>query len=1190
MSGLTIHLLGSFDVAVDGRSVGGLQLERVRALLAYLAVESDRPHLRESLACLLWPDATDDSARANLRQAIYKLRLALDEQRAPHYLQVSPGFIQLPPAETVWVDTREFSALIHASEKHHHARLNNCIECLAKLRRATEFYRGDFLSGLALPDSLGYQEWAAVRHAEYRDGMLNALSRLAAAAWETAAYEEADALARQHLSLEPWSEEAHRLRMRSAAATGRRAAALQQYEVCRRTLRNELGIEPDAATEALYREIKAGTRCSQQPAPRAQQATAVRPADISAVHASERTHRAPVPPPSPDAGPLLRELPRPLFVGRERESAWLDERLAQVLERQGQVALVTGSSGSGKSALLNDFARRALDADLSLVVAGTHFNMAGDAGGLSAFLEILRLFAADLSAFRAVADATSQHWQHAHAALPDFLSALTAEGPDLIGLLAGCDSGDAGGPALPGDRQLQALLAARPPSTVHPAPGVLFDQLVRTLRVFARTHPLVITLDDIQWMGQDAAMLFFYLATRLARSRILLLGSYRSSMSAGEETQQPPLTRVIHELHTRFGDVELDLDEADGRSFVGTYLQAASGHADDNLVEAVFTRTQGHPLFTIELARMLGEKAAQLTPGLNLQNGMDEWQVTWNRLPARLDAVLEERIRGLPPGWQRTLEIASVQGSTFAAEVVAQVQGEETDEIIRRLSGPLLTSYRLVYAQGLEHSQDVCLSLYRFQNAFVRDLLYGRLDSVQKARWHQATAAALEQILGESSNVRAGRLARHYQLANNTEKALVYLERAAHCALKANAYRQAHQYFAQALELLSSFEENTTRSKRELRLRLGLDRALRLAEGWDVAARGQGVSRALELGERADADSQMQALYLQADLHISRWEVTPAIVVGERMLALATATGGPAHLALAQAALGDAYWFAGDYRQACAYLEPAIQYCETHPDEVDPFTAAFDHAIVDHIWCAFSYEALGDPASASRHAAASLAHAEGSSPSRVYALIFVGCLFPWIREDPEGAVCGVDEVTAAATGHDLPASLGPWLALWQSWQQARRGDRAALAKLATFTEAWDSPPAGFSWPLRTLLLAESYRVFGQTDDALGAIEKGIRGCTPGTRYPLESELWRVKGELLLERLPVAARDEGFAVYPVEALACFRQAEELARASGDVVLARRASRSVTTLSNASQPPLLQPDGPSVISTDAPSRSR
>jgi DNA-binding SARP family transcriptional activator len=92
---LAIQLLGSFWVTLDGEPVTAFESDRVRALLAYLAMEADRPHRRESLVGLLWPDWPEPSARKNLNQALYNLRAAIGDREAdPPFLLISPKTLQ----------------------------------------------------------------------------------------------------------------------------------------------------------------------------------------------------------------------------------------------------------------------------------------------------------------------------------------------------------------------------------------------------------------------------------------------------------------------------------------------------------------------------------------------------------------------------------------------------------------------------------------------------------------------------------------------------------------------------------------------------------------------------------------------------------------------------------------------------------------------------------------------------------------------------------------------------------------------------------------------------------------------------------------------------------------------------------------------------------------------------------------
>jgi DNA-binding SARP family transcriptional activator len=113
MPRLTLRLLGPVEVALDGEPVTGLAYEKVRALLAYLAVESDRPHHRDTLAVLLWPDQPDAGARKNLRGALATLRRAIDDHNArPPFLHCARDTLQFNRAGDHSLDVAAFAALL----------------------------------------------------------------------------------------------------------------------------------------------------------------------------------------------------------------------------------------------------------------------------------------------------------------------------------------------------------------------------------------------------------------------------------------------------------------------------------------------------------------------------------------------------------------------------------------------------------------------------------------------------------------------------------------------------------------------------------------------------------------------------------------------------------------------------------------------------------------------------------------------------------------------------------------------------------------------------------------------------------------------------------------------------------------------------------------------------------------------
>jgi len=256
MKPLTLYLLGPFHVVRGGEPVTDFRSNKVRALLVYLALEADRPHRREVLAGLLWPEVPDGVARRNLRLSLHRLREALDDRQGESaYFQISRETIRCRP-EAVWVDAVAFEALLTASRRHDHRHLTSCAPCMQRFAEAAALYRGDFLAGFFLEDSPAFSEWVGMKREQFHRQALTVLYHLAAYHRRRGELEQAQKYARRQLELEPWREEAHRQLMDILACAGEISAALAQYETCRRILAEELKVEPDEETQRLYRRIQ----------------------------------------------------------------------------------------------------------------------------------------------------------------------------------------------------------------------------------------------------------------------------------------------------------------------------------------------------------------------------------------------------------------------------------------------------------------------------------------------------------------------------------------------------------------------------------------------------------------------------------------------------------------------------------------------------------------------------------------------------------------------------------------------------------------------------------------------------------------------------------------------------------------------------------------------------------------------
>lgn len=272
MARLSLALLGPMQITLDGQPAGGFAYNKARALLAYLAVEAGRPHLRDTLAALLWPELPDEAARHNLRQALANLRTVLgDASTTPPFLLITRDTIQLNLRDSNSLDCSTFAALLRECEKHAHRHPERCRSCAARLEQAVSLYQGDFLAGFSVGDSAPFEEWLLRKRERLHQNALGALMRLAVFHERRGNHNQARACAQRQIELEPWREEAHRQLIRLLAHGGQRSSALAQYESCRRVLARDLGIEPEAATTALYEQIRDGGPRTEMRGPEADQ-------------------------------------------------------------------------------------------------------------------------------------------------------------------------------------------------------------------------------------------------------------------------------------------------------------------------------------------------------------------------------------------------------------------------------------------------------------------------------------------------------------------------------------------------------------------------------------------------------------------------------------------------------------------------------------------------------------------------------------------------------------------------------------------------------------------------------------------------------------------------------------------------------------------------------------------------------
>jgi DNA-binding SARP family transcriptional activator len=257
---LRINLFGNVRVQHGNRAHEEKITHKIQGLLAYLLLQRHRTHQREVLAGLFWGDYDPERARGCLNTALWRLRQVLEPKGIPsgYYLRTnSLGEVGFNSQSEHWFDVEVFNTQTRSS-------LSQPVESISPadiehLEAAIQLYTGDLLEGF-------YDDWA-LREREYmRLVYLNSLIYLMNYHKSQMAYEKSLAYGHQILALDPLREEIHRDLMRLYQASGQRSLAIHQYEVCRKTIALELGIEPMEETQTLYAQLAGGSPPQAAPA------------------------------------------------------------------------------------------------------------------------------------------------------------------------------------------------------------------------------------------------------------------------------------------------------------------------------------------------------------------------------------------------------------------------------------------------------------------------------------------------------------------------------------------------------------------------------------------------------------------------------------------------------------------------------------------------------------------------------------------------------------------------------------------------------------------------------------------------------------------------------------------------------------------------------------------------------------
>jgi DNA-binding SARP family transcriptional activator len=526
MTEFTFLLFGSPSLISAGKPIQ-LDTRKAIALLAYLVVNG-RPLRRDTLAGVLWPDYSQVNARAALRRTLSTLNKALDEQ----FLLIQRDEIGLQANDKLWVDVVEFYRCLAAPPGH---------DRIPMLEKAVDLYRGDFMEGFSLRDSLEFDDWQYRTGESLRQELAQALDELADDCIKKRKFEIGLGWMQRRLKIDPLHEDAHRRLMRLYTWAGKRNEALRQYHDCERILREELGVYPLEETQTLYRQIMDD----------------LLPAPLPDAESSSFSVQATV------TGETIQPVGRTL-VGRKVEWELLHQAYQASLSK-GFLVGIQGEAGIGKTTLVEDFLS-SLGQNNVRVVSVRCYN-GEDRLVYNPLIEALRT-GLRLPESVPCLQGLEDHWLAESARLLPELNTLTPVIPQAAPL----DGPGAQNRFYEGIRQtLKALLC-------HQNGGVVF-------------------FDDLHWADTATLDWLKYLTRRLQDFPALILVTWRNDGQTTDVLRQWSTELVRNGTGQLITLQPLDLGE------VSALAKAEGFEADrlpDDFVTRLHAESEGNPFFVIE--------------------------------------------------------------------------------------------------------------------------------------------------------------------------------------------------------------------------------------------------------------------------------------------------------------------------------------------------------------------------------------------------------------------------------------------------------------------------------------------------------------------------------------------------------------------------------------------------------------
>ena len=801
------------------------------------------------------------------------------------------------------------------------------------------------------------------------------------------------------------------------------------------------------------------------------------------------------------------------LVGREAGVALLQERWAQVQQGLGQVVVLSGEAGMGKSRLVWGLIERL--AGVSFTRLECRCSPYHQHTALYPVIDLLR------RSLR-LDDAASTDAKLAR--LEGLLHEQRLDAQENLPLLAALLS-----LPLPAERY--------PPLQLTPQQQRqrTLDTLLALTLAVAEHQPVLFIVEDLHWIDPSTLEWLGLLIDQGPTTRILTLMTCRPTFQTPWGGRAHVTSLTINRLLPQQ---------------VAQMAQTIAG-ADvlpDALLDQIGAQTDGVPLFVEEVTRFVlasrrlhghaQETAASAPAGVMIPATLHDL------LMARLDQM------GAAKG---TAQLAATIGREFGVallQAVASTEEETLRQDLRRLVDAELLYQRGVGAQAT----------YVFKHGLIQEAAYASLLRRTRQHYHQWIAQALETQFTEVAMVQPELLAHHYTEAGLVQEALPYWQRAGQHAAERSAHVEAIAHLNQGLRVLTTLPETRERDQQELTLRINLGKSLIATKGWASPAAEVAYTRAWELCQQTrDTSWVFAVLWGLSQVYIVRADLTKHREVGAQFLSLAEQRSDAILLAVAHWLTGVNLFHVGEFATGLAHLEQAYarydpQHHHTYVTQFGVDVGVFALSYISHaLW------GLGYPDQAVQRSREALALAqEVHHPFSIALAQDYAAMLQQFHREQHTANTHAEIALTVCTEQGFAYYLA-WATIIQGWVVAETGRREeGIAQMHQGLTTLQVTGGGLRIPYYLALLAEAYGNHGEPGEGLRVLADAIDHVQHTGECWWKAELHRRKGELLLQG---AGRRRQAAETPE---ACFHRALEVARRQQAKALELRAAMSLSRL--------------------------